>query len=321
MTQPTVYIVLASCEGERHVVEQVESLRAQSFSDWRLLVHDDLSTDGTPDLLRQLAANDDRIELLPSEHDRRLGPAGNFNHLLQAAYERDADAVFPCDQDDVWEPRKLDTLIELLAPATERPALAYSDLQVGDANLVVQHRSLMELEGVHHPEDDPLRALLARNVVAGCSCAVNRPLLEVALPIPAFVENFDWWLAISAAAAGTLRFSPATLVTYRQHGANVVGASDYRRLARRPLDSLTRLGAKHRALLSSNADAARVLAERLDDESSAVDSLETFSSIVGSSGGPLQRLARLRREGFWPSAWQDRLLLLVSLGRRSTTDG
>lgn len=75
-----VVIVMATYNGAAYVEEQVRSLQAQDHGDWTLLVRDDGSTDGTPDLVEAQARRDPRIVLLPG--DRRLGAIGNFGELL-----------------------------------------------------------------------------------------------------------------------------------------------------------------------------------------------------------------------------------------------
>ena len=62
---PSLSILLPTYNGARFLAEQVESIRAQTFTDWRLLICDDGSTDDTVALLARLAA-DPRIAVLPS---------------------------------------------------------------------------------------------------------------------------------------------------------------------------------------------------------------------------------------------------------------
>jgi len=51
---------------------------------------------------------------------------------------------------------------------------------------------------------------------------MNRPLLELALPLPAGTLH-DWWLAVCAAAGGTIQRTLQPTVLYRQHSSNVIG--------------------------------------------------------------------------------------------------
>ena len=64
MSEPLVDILMATYNGERYIGEQIESIRRQTWRNWRLLVSDDCSNDGTLDIVRGYAAEDDRIRIV-----------------------------------------------------------------------------------------------------------------------------------------------------------------------------------------------------------------------------------------------------------------
>ena len=70
-------ILMATYNGEAFVEEQVRSIINQSYPDWRLLVHDDGSNDGTWAILQQLSQEDSRIVLI-EDHAHGLGVARHF---------------------------------------------------------------------------------------------------------------------------------------------------------------------------------------------------------------------------------------------------
>jgi glycosyltransferase involved in cell wall biosynthesis len=227
---PNVFLVLAMYNGGRFLAEQLQSLQAQTWTQWRLLVRDDGSSDNTRQVAEQFAAIDPRIEIL-SDGLGRLGPTGNFGALLEQATARGADYVFFVDQDDVWKPGKIQRQLECMAclqsqtpPGT--PLLVHSDLSVVDADLTLVHPSFMAYQGIRHEPAQPLPTLLVQNFVTGCAMLINRPLAELALPVPK-VPVHDWWIAACAAAAGRIGFLPEATVLYRQHGGNSVGAKSH----------------------------------------------------------------------------------------------
>lgn len=83
-----------------------------------------------------------------------------------------------------------------------------------------------------------LNRLLMQNVATGCTVMINRPLLELALPIPDAAIMHDWWLALVAAAFGKIGTVHEATVLYRQHGGNDTGARkwDWGALARALFD-------------------------------------------------------------------------------------
>ena len=53
---PVISLIMTVRDGERYLAQAIESVRAQTFADWELVVWDDGSTDGTPAIIRALAA-------------------------------------------------------------------------------------------------------------------------------------------------------------------------------------------------------------------------------------------------------------------------
>ena len=74
-----VDILMATYNGEAFVEEQVQSIINQTYTDWRLLVHDDGSTDKTMEILHRLAEEDERVVVI-EDGVQHLGVAKNFIH-------------------------------------------------------------------------------------------------------------------------------------------------------------------------------------------------------------------------------------------------
>ena len=77
-----VDILMATYNGEKYIAEQIASILAQTTHNWRLLIHDDGSTDKTTEICKQFAAKDERIQFV-DDGKSGLGVARNFVHLLQ----------------------------------------------------------------------------------------------------------------------------------------------------------------------------------------------------------------------------------------------
>lgn len=218
----TVEIVLATYNGEAYLAEQLDSLLAQKTSvPWRVLVADDGSQDRSCEIVTAYASRDPRIVLL-SDSETGRGPAGRFGWL---AAQTKAPYVMFCDQDDVWLPHKVQQAFTAMQAAETSklglPVLLHTDLQVVDRNLGEIASSFIALRGID--PTPPLRRLLVENSVTGCTVMVNRPLLQLALPIPSHAYIHDWWLALLAESCGRLVYLPEASIRYRQHEANTVG--------------------------------------------------------------------------------------------------
>jgi glycosyltransferase involved in cell wall biosynthesis len=112
-TDNEVLILIATFNGAEYLPQQIESIKNQSLIDWKLIIRDDGSTDSTVSIINSFADKDDRIFLLKDEYASTGSAQKNFSLLLQYAQTLDLKYVFLCDQDDVWLPNKLETLIDL----------------------------------------------------------------------------------------------------------------------------------------------------------------------------------------------------------------
>lgn len=232
MVANNVAIVMATYNGAAYVKEQVESIKQQTFVDWKLFVRDDGSSDATLDLLESLAETDSRIIILKDDFGAQKSAKLNFAILAQEVFKRGFCYLFFADQDDIWVENKLATMIarmqqfEIDSPG-DVPTIVYSDLIVVDEGNTALSESFLHFQGIQHEEVSVLNVLLAQNFVTGCASMVNRSLLKLALPFPNEMIMHDWWLALCAATSGRIIFIQEPLVRYRQHESNSVGAKGF----------------------------------------------------------------------------------------------
>jgi rhamnosyltransferase len=226
---PTVCILLATFNGVQYIEDQIASIQRQTYEDWVILVSDDGSTDGTQEKLWQQAQSDPRIFIQAFSGTPSGGAKQNFARLLRHGLETRSNIFFLCDQDDVWEPDKIECQVkefpQMGAEATS--LLVHSDLIIVDDNVRPIHPSMMGYMALNARPSEPLNYLLSRNFVTGCASALNRRLLAEGLPIPDSAVMHDWWLALVASLGGDIRFIDRPLVKYRQHQFNTVGASGF----------------------------------------------------------------------------------------------
>ena len=228
----TVRILLATYNGEKYITEMIESILAQDYTDWQLVLSDDQSKDGTVAILEDYANRyPDRIT-----HHRsglHFGNAqGHFLHLLKQF--PDAPYIMFCDQDDVWHKEKVGATLKKMQEIEKPgiPAMVHTDLRVVDGKLQEMHPSFMGYSGLTG-ERMELKQLLVQNVVTGCTMMVNRTMAELAnahMPAGKILMH-DWWLALIGASMGTVGFLNQATIDYRQHGNNAVGAKDTKSLA------------------------------------------------------------------------------------------
>ena len=78
-----VNILLSTYNGEQYLAEQVKSIQEQTYQEWELLIRDDGSSDGTVEIIKQLAARDSRIHFINESHVENVGVIKSFHALLK----------------------------------------------------------------------------------------------------------------------------------------------------------------------------------------------------------------------------------------------
>ncbi|SCZ67372.1 glycosyltransferase family 2 protein [Thiohalomonas denitrificans] len=228
--EPLVEILLATYNGGQYLSEQLDSLFAQTYKNWKLLVHDDGSVDDTLEIVRRYASREPGKITLVDDRYRAGGAKNNFAHLMSLAT---ADYVSFCDQDDIWLPNKLECSIAALTESEARwgkdvPIAVFTDAKVVDAELEPVAPSLWQHQATSPGLAKSFRRLSIRNCVTGCTMMINRAALDNALPIPDVAVMHDWWIALTILKCqGVLRPIGRSTVLYRQHSSNAVGAQNH----------------------------------------------------------------------------------------------
>lgn len=221
-----VEIAIATFNGERYLSDQIKSILSQDYSDWRLLIRDDGSTDATHKILQTfLLQEPSRLQWINPLESLNIGIVCNFNKLLEYS---SSNYTFLCDQDDVWLPSKIKDSLQIIKKMEsqwgfETPILVHSDLRVVTAELQLSHSSFWRSHNLD-PTRNSLRNLLVRNNITGCTVVINKALRKLALPFPNSIFMHDWWLALVAAAFGKIAWLSKPTILYRQHQNNQVGA-------------------------------------------------------------------------------------------------
>lgn len=167
----------------------IASVRAQTWSDWELVVVDDASDDGTPVLLSELASESGRIRSL--RHDRRLGGAVARNTGIEHAT---APMVAFLDDDAEWRPDKLTRQMGCAALSGDGPTLVYGPVLAVDAGGI--HRILGDRVDVRAP----FESLASGNKIDTSGVLVSR---EALLAVDGFdphlprLQDWDLWLRLA----------------------------------------------------------------------------------------------------------------------------
>jgi glycosyltransferase involved in cell wall biosynthesis len=202
-----ISVALASCDGERWIGAQVESILVQLGPGDELVVADASSRDRTLDILRGLG--DERIRILSGL--ARGDIPSTFERALDECH---GDPIFLSDQDDLWLPGKVEACLEQL----DRDG---TDLVVHDARLVGPDLQVLAESFLTQRRFRPgFLSNLWRPGYLGCAVALRRRLLLRALPFPPRVPMHDWWLGLLAERGAGVSILRVPLILHRRHGGN-----------------------------------------------------------------------------------------------------
>ncbi len=199
---PRLSIILPAYNREALVARAIDSVLAQTFRDFELIVVDDASTDGTRAVLERYR-DTPRVHLILS--DENLGGAGARNLGIEAAT---GELVSFQDSDDVWLPHKLAAQVAAL-DANPGAGLCYcgSVFSEGTQTYYIPEPMFARLDG------DMSSEILRRNAISTQTLVIRRADLDRAGHFDASLKRFqDWDLMIRVAQVTEFVFLPDPMV-------------------------------------------------------------------------------------------------------------
>ena len=225
-------VITIFLDEEPFLAEAIESVRAQTFPDWELLLVDDGSTDRSGAIARAYAdADPGRVRCLSHPEGANQGMSASRNLGIENAR---GELIAFLDGDDVWLPDKLADQVAVL-DEHPRAALAYGRTSIWyswqpDSTLSDFYYSLgVEAGRVHDPPR--LFNVLMRNraqTPTPCNAIVRRSLID---RIGGFADEFPGLFEDQVFFAKALLAAPAyvdgrTWARYRQHAGSCTGRED-----------------------------------------------------------------------------------------------
>lgn len=232
-----VQVLMSTYQGEKYLRDQLDSILAQTYKNIEILVRDDGSADATIDILEEYAAQ----KKLTYIKGKNCGAAKSFLRLLKKA-DRQADYYALSDQDDVWEPDKLERAVRMLEQQekkeerTREKGVVFADKVMKDSksyplmycsalDVVDQNLTFLYKEGEGRKTADlSFGNAMVENCCTGCTIVINGALQKLIAEkrIPE-CSMHDWWLYLLASCFGKVLYDPEAHILYRQHEHNVIG--------------------------------------------------------------------------------------------------
>ena len=216
-------ILLSTYNSEKYLIQQIQSFLNQTYTNWRLVVRDDGSTDQTIGILEGLAETYKNKIIF--HRGKNIGTIKSFEWLLA---QSDAEYTMFSDHDDVWLDTKIeDTLLKMKELETghkEMPLLVFTDLKVVNEDLVLVSESFWKYARLNVKLLSDFNYLGVCNCVNACTIMINKNAKEICLPFSDKAKMHDAWIALKVCKYGIIAYVDKPTLLYRQHSKNVFGA-------------------------------------------------------------------------------------------------
>ncbi len=214
--EPLVSVVIPTYNRAELLSEAVASVRAQTYQRFELIVADDGSTDATVEKIA--AFRDPRVRHVRLEHNGR--PSVARNRALDAAR---GELVAFVDDDDLWEPHKLEKQVAVFRGAP-KTGFCYTDIRrlSEDGKL-----SGPVLQPFDKWEGKIFDRLLLNSFLFVSAVMIRRRIIDAAGPFDEslpVIEDFDLWLRVTFVADTTFIDEPLTII--RRHPQGISSARE-----------------------------------------------------------------------------------------------
>lgn len=212
-----VVLLMSTYNGARFVEEQLVSLFEQTYENIHYIIRDDASTDGTFDIIERVIARYPNREITAIGAKLNAGYPGGFFELIDMAEE--ADYYSFSDQDDVWNPEKVERAVKKLEEqGTEIPRLYFCGCDICDAQMnFVEHSVKIKKQPVFRNSIFSCLGLgytmvlnkKAKNLVKSIRCEQKNELAK------------DEWISMLISALGEVYYDDYSCAKYRRNDGAV----------------------------------------------------------------------------------------------------
>lgn len=181
--QPLITVVMPNYNGQRFVEQAIDSVLAQTYTNFELIVVDDCSTDASLQLVEKKAAGDSRIRVIAMDHN-----SGVANVRNTGIREAKGEYIALLDNDDLWTPDKLE---RQLAIAEKGAEIVYCSYDFIDENGCPIHKPFIV------PKETNFEKMLSSSVIS-CSTSFIRADLMKAHPFNQgfYHEDYALWMEL-----------------------------------------------------------------------------------------------------------------------------
>ena len=214
MRMKKVQILMSTYNGQTYLRKQIESILRQTYQNIELVIRDDGSKDETVSILREYEQQFKNIRVI---YGKNVGVNSSFFLLLEQC---NADYIAFADQDDIWLPEKIQSAVEKLDKYNVPAVYACNKILIDGNDYITKKNNNRDIK-------PSFSNALVENICTGCTIVMNKKIADdLKLHIPRQAILHDWWCYLVASYLGVVVYDKNAFILYRQHGENVVGATE-----------------------------------------------------------------------------------------------
>lgn len=217
-TEKKCTVLMCTYNAEKYIVEQLDSLRKQTYQNVTVVIYDDNSNDKTAQIIQDyIQQYHDEIDIVFKINKHNSGGASENFKQITADYTHEQYICY-CDQDDIWDTDKIqiimDKMLQLEATKQAPYIVCHNCTVTDEKGNTIQHGKIKDLSFNH---------LIYYPEVQGCCMMLNRDAINKLNIQEAVISMHDWYACLVVAACGEIALVDSELIKYRQHSNNQIG--------------------------------------------------------------------------------------------------
>ena len=204
-----ISIALATFNGEKFIIEQLESINKQSQQSNEVVISDDNSTNETKEIVEEYINDHNLSHWILIDNELGKGVSNNFINALR---HTSGDIVFLCDQDDIWEFDKVETMVAAFDNKVECVISAIKYINQ-------EGKPIIDKTAYTNKKDHVVNMSELCGVCSylGMSSAYRRNTVDDTENSFMKETAHDWALMIKASEKGIIKYIGKPVQRYRQH--------------------------------------------------------------------------------------------------------
>ena len=222
-----ISVALCTYNGEKYITQQLESIANQTTHVDEIVVCDDCSTDNTIQLVYDFSKRHPEIKTIIIENETNIGVRLNFEKALNTC---NGDIKFLSDQDDVWFPNKVETIVTYFENNKDITVVFSNATLIDSENNQLTKYTFFECNGLDNyglnlfDKGYQLNIFITGSRACGATMAIRKDVVcNFNYPTQLY---HDYILALEAILNNSLGYITTPLMQYRIHDKQKVGLGD-----------------------------------------------------------------------------------------------